>query len=53
MRNLINTAIAATMIGLFTLMFWAPVVGTVIAETEAYAVTSTHLPTQSWTRFTE
>jgi hypothetical protein len=47
MRNLINTAIAATMIGLFTVMFWAPVVGAVFAGTETYAVTSTlHLPIQ-------
>jgi hypothetical protein len=47
MRNLINTAIAATMIGLFTVMFWAAVVGAVVARTETYAVTSTlHLSIQ-------
>ena len=48
MRNLINTAIAATMIGLFTVMFWVPVVSAVVvAGTETYAVTSTlHLPIQ-------
>jgi hypothetical protein len=46
-RNLINTATAVTMIALFAVMFWVPVVGAVVARTETYTVTSTlHLPIQ-------